>query len=543
MKADDIRLSELVDFADGQFNLYGRRLVLHSIDAFAQLRKDLVHIVGPDHARHLLTRFGYFWGNADAAAMKRVFTWDSLTELIKAGPRMHTLQGVVRTAVKSLYLDESTGRFEMNVIWRDSGEVEEHHAALGKSNAPSCWMLVGYASGYASFCMGKDIYFVETKCRSQGDPICAAVGKDAESWGDELKPHLQYFQADDIQDTVLNLTRELRRKTRQLERYRRRIARLQKTSAPTLIEARSKSFRRALEIAARAAPFDSSILITGETGVGKEIVARYVHDLSRRAKGPFLAVNCGALPETLLESELFGHKAGAFTGAVADRKGLFEQAANGTLLLDEIGDISPAMQVKLLRVLQEREIIRLGESLPRRINARVIAATNRDLEKALAEGRFREDLLYRLRVIEIEVPPLRERAEDVLPLARHFVRLFARKLKMPHLRLDARCLDCLQSYHWPGNVRELENAIERAAVLSENGVILPELLPRKIIQTVFSAEPNTKSAMQTLADIEHDHIRAVLKFTGGNRARAARILGVSPSTLWRKLRNQNPAHP
>ena len=211
-----------------------------------------------------------------------------------------------------------------------------------------------------------------------------------------------------------------------------------------MVEVHSESFRRVLDLAGRAAPFDSSILITGETGVGKEVLARHIHKASARAAHQMLSVNCAALPESLLESELFGHKAGAFTGAIEDRAGLFEQARNGTLFLDEIGDISAAMQTKLLRVLQEHEIMRVGESRPRKIDVRVIAATNRDLDEAVRSGRFREDLLYRLRVIEIHVPPLRDRREDILPLARHFVEKFSRDLKLPGLRLDATCVDTLQ---------------------------------------------------------------------------------------------------
>ena len=250
-------------------------------------------------------------------------------------------------------------------------------------------------------------------------------------------------------------------------------------------------------------------------------------------------MNCAALPETLLESELFGHKMGAFTGAVEDRVGLFEYAQNGTVFLDEIGDVSSATQSKLLRVLQEKEIVRVGESAPRHIDVRVVAATNRDTEQDVREGRFREDLLYRLRVIEIEVPPLRERIEDVLPLTRYFVERFAKRLDIPRLQLDARCVDILQDYSWPGNVRELENAIERAAVLSEAGRILPEHLPPRIVHA-DPAAPTRDNVNRTLARAEDDHIRAVLKFTDGNRTRAAKILDISPTTLWRRLKQTAP---
>jgi len=537
MRASEIVLSELVEFGEGRVNLHGRRLVLHSLDAFAQFRKDLMEMVGPEQARRILTRFGYFWGQADAAAMKRIFEWDSLTDWILAGPRMHTLQGVAKAQVKSLDLDEAGRRFRMEVVWHGSGEAEEHLIALEKSDAPACWMLVGYASGYATFCLGKDVYFVEQRCRAAGDRVCVALGQDADSWGPELAPHLPYFRAEDIRGTVLKLTEQLKRKMRELARERRRVARLERRLAP-YVEVRSEAFRRVLDLAARAAPFDTSILITGETGTGKEVLARHIHSLSRRARGPFLAVNCSALPETLLESELFGHKAGAFTGAVADRVGLFEQAKGGTILLDEIGDVSPAMQSKLLRVLQEKEIMRVGESTPRRIDVRIMAATNRDLDAAVREGRFREDLLYRLRVIEIEVPPLRSRPEDIIPLARHMVRRFSRALKLPHLQLDATCLDYLVRYPWPGNVRELENAIERAAVFSGGGKITPDSLPPKIVHGAATAA-SFGDPSRTLAEVERAHIRAVLEHVNGNRSRAAKLLGISPTTLWRRLKEMD----
>jgi DNA-binding NtrC family response regulator/predicted hydrocarbon binding protein len=535
VRAEDLRLEEIIHFSEGSLSLHGRRLVIHDIHAFAHLRKDLFEMLGAESARRILTRFGYFWGHADAAAMKRIFTWDSLEEWVKAGPRMHMMQGVVRVAVRDLKIDAASGRFRMEVLWRDSGEAEEHRISLGESREPSCWMLAGYASGYASFCLDRPVYFLEGKCRAKGDRLCTAVGKDLDSWGEEVRPHLPFFQAEDVHGKIMTLTQELRRRTQELARERKR---LEEVSAPPYAEVRSGSFRRALDLASRAAPFDTSILIVGETGTGKEVLARHLHRHSKRSAGPFLGINCGALPETLLESELFGHRAGAFTGAVRDRTGLFEQASGGTIFLDEIGDIPVPMQTKLLRVLQEREVTRVGESLPRKVNVRVLAATHRDLPRAVREGRFREDLLYRLRVIEIEVPPLRERREDILPLARHFVETFAARLKRPRLRLDAASLDLLQAYRWPGNVRELENAIERAAVLSRDGVLRPQDFPPEVVRTGLSRGAGADPLSRSLADVEREHIRAVLERTGGRRDRAAEILGISPVTLWRRLRKQ-----
>jgi DNA-binding NtrC family response regulator/predicted hydrocarbon binding protein len=540
MKADELKLGELVDFSEGGVWLHGRRLVLHDLHAFAQFRKDLLEMLGIEQGRRLLTRFGYSWGQADAAAMKRIFEWDSRLEWLKAGPQLHTLQGVAKSVIKAVAMDEAAGRLAMGLVWHNSGEAEEHVAELGHTDHPVCWMLCGYASGYASYCLGHAVYFIEQKCRAKGDRVCTAIGKDRRSWGREIEPYLQYFEADDIIGKIQKLTQDLKQKGRELARERRNHA-ADQAPPPALVEIRSPRFQRVLALAARAAPFDSSILITGETGTGKEVLARYIHRLSRRAKGPLLAVNCAALPETLLESELFGHKAGSFTGAVADRVGLFEQADKGTLFLDEIGDIPPSMQMKLLRVLQEREVMRVGESRTRKVDARVIAATNRDLARAVAEGKFREDLYYRLRVIEIEVPPLRDRPEDILPLARHFVQQFAARLKLPSLRLDATCLDLLTAHPWSGNVRELENAIERAAVLSVDGRILPECLPRGILHAASAKGSTAGNVHRTLDEVEREHITAVLAATNQNKTQASRILGISPATLWRKLKREEGA--
>lgn len=537
MKANDLRLDKLVDFSHGMLSLHGRRLVLHDIHAFAQFRKDLAEMVGLDQARRILTRFGFFWGQEDAAAMRRIFRWDDIEELLRAGPQLHSLQGVVNSVVKSLSFDAASGRFGMHVLWQNSGEAQEHVLALGEGTYPACWMLVGYASGYASFCIGQNVYFIEHKCVAKGDQVCTAIGKDEESWGEELAANLPYFQADDIHDKIIELTADLKRKDAELARQRAQLGLARTTETLNLVEIRSKAFQRVMDMAGRVAPFDTSVLITGESGVGKEVLARHIHRASHRNKGAFLPVSCGALPETLLESELFGHATGSFTGAVSDRIGLFEQASGGTLFLDEIGDISLAVQMKLLRVLQERELYRVGESTPRKVDVRILAATNRNLVEAISQGRFREDLYYRLSVLVIEVPPLRERREDILPLSRHFVEQFRKKLNRPELRLDASCLDVLQAYDWPGNIRELENTIERAAVLTPDGTICEEYFPPALRGRAPGRQAN--NARRSLEEVKHDHIHAVLRLTEGNRTRAAEILGISPTTLWRRLRSAN----
>jgi two-component system response regulator HydG len=321
------------------------------------------------------------------------------------------------------------------------------------------------------------------------------------------------------------------------QEYPERHSRGRDSDFPLVEAARSGVMTEVLAVAARVARFDSSVLITGETGTGKEVLARHIHGLSLRAAHPLLAINCSALPETLLESELFGHKAGSFTGAIHDRVGLFEQAARGTILLDEIGDISPVIQLKLIRVLQEREILRIGENIPRKVDARIIAATNRSLEKGVEAGTFREDLLYRLRVIEIAMPALRERGEDIVPLSRCILAGVSAKLDLPGVTLDAACLDLFRSYTWPGNVREMQNVIERGAILSDGGLIELKHLPAYMTDPGAAAAGRGARALPTLAEKEMEYIREVLKMTNGNRTRAARILGIGQATLWRRLKN------
>ncbi|HET8654856.1 MAG TPA: sigma-54 dependent transcriptional regulator [Longimicrobiaceae bacterium] len=299
---------------------------------------------------------------------------------------------------------------------------------------------------------------------------------------------------------------------------------------------RSRPIVEVLRLAETVAPTDSTVLISGESGTGKEVLARYVHALSERASGPFLSINCGALPESLLESELFGHTKGSFTGAVRDKQGLFVAAGGGTFFLDEVGEMSPATQVKLLRVLQEREVIPVGATEAVPVDVRIVAATNRDLEEEIRRGTFRSDLYYRLNVITLHMPPLHGRADDIPILAEHFLARFAATRERPGLRLSPEALAALQRYDWPGNVRELENAIERAAVLCQKDEIGPELLPARIVSQ--KAAPLVSDRLPpnpSLEIIERAYIHWVLESEGGNKTRAAEVLGIDPSTLYRKL--------
>ena len=299
---------------------------------------------------------------------------------------------------------------------------------------------------------------------------------------------------------------------------------------------KSKAFQETMKLAETVAPTDSTVLIQGESGTGKEVIARYIHELSPRADMPFQSINCGALPESLLESELFGHVKGSFTGAVRDHEGLFKSAEGGSFFLDEIGETTPATQVKLLRVLQEREVIPVGGTEAVQVDIRLIAATNRDLEDEMKTGRFRSDLYYRLNVIAIHLPPLRARMDDVPILADAFLRRMAEERKGEPKGLDDDVLSAIMAYDWPGNVRELENALERAMTLTPGDRIPATALPARVTERRATPVVSEREhANPTLEAIERAYIMWILQGEGGNKTRAAEVLGIDPSTLYRKL--------
>jgi two-component system, NtrC family, response regulator HydG len=298
----------------------------------------------------------------------------------------------------------------------------------------------------------------------------------------------------------------------------------------------SPAMRKLLALATRVAKVESTVLITGESGAGKERIARMLHDESARSAGPFVALNCSAVTETLLEGELFGHARGAFTGATQDRPGLFEAANGGTLHLDEIGEISAAMQIKLLRVLQEREVRRVGENKSRKIDVRIVAATNRDLAQSIVAGTFRQDLYYRLRVVELRVPSLRERRADVLPLARELLAEAAQRMKCSIVGISPRAESQLLGYGWPGNVRELANTMERAVAIAQGARVELEDLPEEVRQLPTTGAVST-GPVRPLEDIEKEYILAALESNGGNQTHTAKQLRIGAATLYRKLKS------
>jgi DNA-binding NtrC family response regulator len=302
-----------------------------------------------------------------------------------------------------------------------------------------------------------------------------------------------------------------------------------------LVVGRSGAMRRVMEWVERLSAISSTVLITGESGTGKELVARAIHARSPRAEKRFVAINCGAIPESLMESELFGHTRGAFTGAIRDKDGLFKVAAGGTLFLDEIGSVPLALQIKLLRAIEEKEILPVGSTTPIPVDVRIIAASNRDLAKEVERGTFREDLYYRLNVVGIEIPPLRERKEDIPELVQYFIALHAAELNSKVEGIDDEAMAALMAYDWKGNVRELDNVIERAMILCDRPLIGVAHLPVNLQPNLFERPGRSRRLKDAVKDFERQHIMAVLRHTGHDKERAAEILGVSQSSLYRKM--------
>jgi len=315
---------------------------------------------------------------------------------------------------------------------------------------------------------------------------------------------------------------------------------LQNLFGDGVVVGQSEAMQRLFRLAKTVAATDSSVLVVGESGSGKEVIARFIHAESPRKGHPFVTVNCAAIPPNLLESELFGHRRGAFTGAVYSRRGSWELANGGTLFLDEIGEMPVEMQAKILRALEEHQIQRVGSEEPMEVDVRIIAATNKNLEQEIKAGRFREDLYWRLNVVQLEVPALRKRPEDIIPLARHFLSFYAHELKKAPLDFSPEVLAALADHDWPGNVRELRNVVERAVIFATPGEPIRQAqLPPSLHAEQPHPEPAPVNPLRSLREMESEHIRKVLDACGGNRTRAAEILGVSSVTLWRKLAKEN----
>ncbi len=579
-EVDKLRFPDLADLmsrlhfstSDGRIWLDEQRMLLIHAKALGSLRREMIESLGMEVTRRLFTRMGYQAGTYDAQMARKVRSKTSLKDMFVVGPQMHCLEGIGLSEPVRLEFDIEKGKHYGEFLWTHQVEDEEHVRHFPIGTEPSCWMQVGYASGYSTEFMGRQILYREVECQSMGQAACRIIGKPVEAWDHEAMHDLQHLMPPALRsDAPLAATP---------------TAPMPALAGADMLDATqpvgiSPGFNSVLHMVRRVAPTHATVLFLGESGVGKEVFARMLHRLSSRSQKPFVAVNCAAIPESLIESELFGAERGAYTGATHSRAGRFERADGGTLFLDEIGTLSAGAQGNLLRALQEGEIERLGDTHTRRVDVRVIAATNVDLRAEAAAGRFREDLFFRLNVFPIRVTPVRERREDIPLLMTHFLSKFNRLHGRRLTGFTQRAVDAVMSYEWPGNIRELENVIERGVILAtENSVIDAPQLFTSGEQfnnqqfsvgrdgALFQADPshllearsddpefdrvskhvnNLLSGIEdnstvSLDDIETLLLKQAVIRAQGNVAAAARILGITRPQMVYRLKSRGIQH-
>lgn len=534
-----------------------RMLMIHS-SVMGLLRKELIETLGASRAKGFLMRFGYHSGWKDAELVSKVRPDMSIEDAFFVGPQLHCIKGMVHVKPVSLQIDLDSSTFHGEFDWFDSYESEVHLQDFGPSNEPICWTLIGYASGYSTYFMGQPIIFKETECAGMGAEHCHIVGKPVEEWDDQAELE-RYLLPDPIAEELFSLQTQLS-ELRDNCRHSDQGDDLLFNSV-----GRSGAFKNVCQLIRRASSSRVTVLLQGETGVGKEVVARALHQGSDRADKPFVAVNCACIPPDLIEAELFGVEKGAFTGATQSREGKFERANGGTIFLDEVIELSPRAQASLLRVLQENEMERVGDTRTRRIDVRVVAAANEDLEEAVHNNRFRADLFYRLNVYPVHIPPLRERAEDIPLLIQHFLKKYHTLYNKRTLGVSDLAMQALMNYKWPGNIRELENMIERGVILTDNnhtidleaffpslsepshplnsinrqGQITPESQPGHSA----SGQPDQERLFDqllsddfSLEEMESQLIQAAMARAEGNVSKAARMLGMTRPQLAYRLK-------
>ncbi len=554
----DIKVPDIQDLAkrlrfapqQGRIWLDDQRMMLMHISNLGSLRQELIEGMGKERARGLVTRIGYQAGARDAQMSRRVRANRSTFDDFLAGPQLVSLEGIVFCEPLGLHIDVEKGEYFGDFHLVDCAEAEAHIATYGIGNEGVCWMLVGYACGYTSAFMGRPILWREVECRSMGHEKCRVIGKPVEEWED-AGDDLRFLQIGDFvkwstSEATANSTTHGGVSPKHADSPRNEFG----------MVGISSGFNTVVHMVKKVAPTEATVLFLGESGVGKEIFAHNLHQLSSRKEGPFIAVNCAAIPEHLMESELFGVEKGAFTGATASRPGRFERANGGTLFLDEIGTLSFTAQGKLLRAIQQGEIERVGDSQTRKVDVRLVAATNVNLREAVKAGNFREDLFFRLNVFPIKVPPLRLRRDDIPLMMNWFLQRFSKKHRKAITGFRERAVDALVNYDWPGNVRELENIIERAVILAEDGgaLDLSHLFTsgEEIDVSSFtinktgrislhagedSPEPSlpASNVIANLEEAELALLRSALRDSHGNLSKAARTLGITRAKLAYRL--------
>ncbi|MCL6305565.1 sigma-54-dependent Fis family transcriptional regulator [Pseudomonas syringae] len=540
---------------DGRIWLNDQRMLLLHTSSFGTLRREIIERLGQEQARGMFTRAGYLSGARDARLIRERWPQADASSAFRAGTHLHTLEGMTKVEPLHFKFDAESGFYEGEFLWHHSCEADEHVAAYGIGQDPVCWTEIGYATGFVSGLFGQMVVFREVECRGMGHASCRVVGKTSEQWGD-VERDLSYLRA-------VNSPAPVHSAPTPAASY--------EASSPTATDqplvGASAAFNAATQALQRVAMTPATVLISGESGVGKEMFARQLHQLSRNREGPFVALNCAAIPDNLIEAELFGVERGAYTGATHSRPGRFERANGGTLFLDEITSLSLAGQSKLLRALQEREIERVGGVHGIKVNVRVVAATNVDLRKAVADGDFREDLFYRLNVYPIALPPLRERRDDIPLLINFFLKRFCQEYGRTPAGLTMRALKTLLGYDFAGNVRELQNLIERGLIASDEGqaidlvhIFRNESLPRDAYSlnhhgalrqaSAAGAQQAPASSLldslnqsdQTFSidDLEQRLIQEALDKSEGNLAAASRLLGLSRAQFAYRLKKRQP---
>lgn len=536
------------DIESGQIWLDENRMLLVHAKAMGALRRELFEALGTMRAQGLLLRMGFVSGQNDADLALKLEGRGDPYDVFRIGPELHGFEGLVKAVITRSKIDWESGHFEGAVEWRHSWEAESHIQHYGIGDEPACWNLIGYASGFVSRFFKRFIVFRETQCIRQGHDRCVIEGRSAEDWQQE-QDYVDYFRsiggAEELRAVEEEL-RELRGRPRSAEDRGQLVG-------------QSPAFVQAFDLLRQAAPAPITVLLQGETGVGKEMFARWLHEHGPRAPKPFIAVNCAAIPPDLVESELFGVRKGAYTGAQDSRPGRFERADGGTLFLDEIGELSLGAQAKLLRALQSGEVERLGDEQTRRVDVRVIAATNVDLLAATAAGKFRQDLYYRLAIFPVTIPSLRERQADIPVLAAALIDKYQGRYAKKNLTLSERAMQTLMAHAWPGNVRELENAIERGVLLASPGGKIevqhlfagpaPKLAEGVALERsgrIGNPEAADEArVLDTLlaADFDLDRheaqlIERAVERAGGNLTQAARLLGITRRQLGYRLKRE-----
>jgi DNA-binding NtrC family response regulator len=531
----------------GQIWLHEHRMLLVHAEAQSRLRKELIDSLGMDRARGLLTRMGYAAGMIDFELARTRTRGEGDLKAFMAGPQLHMLEGIVKVTVIALEYNREAGSFCAEILWENSWEAQFHKRLFGSHFEPVCWSQIGYACAFASAFMGRKILYKEVECAGMGGNHCRIIGKPVEEWEDASE-YARFFTHESIAEQLIDLQT-------QVVQLRSAIGETQ--NLPSDIVGNSQAFLAAFELLKQAAKSQITVLLLGETGVGKEVFARTLHETGSRCSESFIAINCAAIPHDLVEAELFGVEKGAYTGALSSRPGRFERANCGTLFLDEVGDLPLSAQAKLLRVLQEGEIERLGDHKTRKVDVRLVAATNIDLKQLVKEGKFRLDLYYRLNAFQINIPPLRERKTDIPLLSNRFLEKYSAIHGNKLLGFTDKAKRAMLTYSWPGNIRELQNTVERGVILAPGGT-------RVELEQMFSASIDENSlefgldgdgslnidrpkpgndlyedvlnGIMTLEQAETKLIDAAVKKAHNNLSAAARTLGLTRPQLAYRLK-------